>query len=594
MLVYGDPKFSLPLSRLFENCRARIQQANLASLEELRSLVILVGQFEQAVADAETDSAFKRRLLSVTMDLTDCLARFFCRKFISGESSIKEGALLEALESIAKILANAPSSGNETVTVKVPEGYAFYALYPEQYCVTTLNWARKNTNCNEALVIGLRSIGTSLSAVVKETLNALGWKARRITVRPHGHPFHRQLTLPAIGTVPQSPVLIVDEGPGISGSSMAAVAWALDSTGRRNVHFFPGHGQEPGSAAAPDVREIWRQTPRYVTQLENVRWEGFSLEQSLLIEAQKFAGQNIPLERIENISGGLWRKFFPKNNEWFISPPQFERMKFLCLGGKGNSVMWKFAGLHTNADGSSACEWAARRLSFLANAGYCPEPLGDRRGFVALPWIEGMRLNRNDASDASVLKRIGNYILDAAQPSLGSKENESTVQRLTNMLDHNTKELLGETAARDASALSGAALEAELPLSYGDGHLAPHEWIRTDNGRILKVDAEGHAHDHTLIGEQSLLWDIAGTFVEWNLTMQTGSPLLQTIERKGMRVDQAAFAFYRAAYAAFRVGLMSLGLNQVLDEGEQGRFAQARGFYLSQLAGTLKQEAAAV
>jgi hypothetical protein len=465
-------------------------------------------------------------------------------------------------------------------------------LFPEQYCATALKWGRQNANRREALVIGLRSIGTSLSAVAKETLCHIGWKARRLTVRPGGHPFQRQLTLPIIHIAPDSPVLIVDEGPGISGSSMAAVAQALNSAGFRNVHFLPGHNHEPG-AAADEVREIWRQIPRHVTPLEEICWHRLSLEQSLLAESAKFCGHKYGPERIENISGGLWRRFLPKNEtEWLASPPQFERMKYLCLSPEGNSVVWKFAGFHSNGDGSATSEADIRRLSFLARAGYCPEPLGAFRGFVAMPWIEGVRLTRGDARDGSVLKRIGNYIVEAAQSPLSSNENEIAVQRLAKMLYYNTKESLGETAAEETSTLAEAAVGTEAQLTYGDGHLAPHEWIRTGDGRILKADAEGHAYDHTLICEQSLLWDVAGAFVDWDLNLQTAGPLLQVLEGKGMPVDRAGLAFYRAAYAAFRVGLMSLGLTQVADEREKGRFMQAREFYLNQLAGILKQAVA--
>jgi hypothetical protein len=595
MLVYGDPKFSMRLSQLFEICRARVQETNLASLDELRSLLVFAGQFEQAVADAAVNSVSLRELVAAATGLTDCLARFFCRQLVWEEDVAAKAVLMDTVDHIAGVFGGVPSLENETVTVKVPEGYAFYALCPEQYCATALNWTRQTSDRREALVIGLRSIGTSLSAVVKETLCHVGWKTRRITVRPDGHPFQRQLTLPAIHIASNSPVLIVDEGPGISGSSMAAVARAFISIGFGNIHFLPGHSHEPGIAAASEVREIWRQAPRHVTPLEKIRWHGLSLEQSLLVESGKFSGQKYQPERIENISGGLWQMFLPKNKmEWPTSPPQFERMKYLCINPRGSSVVWKFAGFHNNGDGSSASESDLQRLSFLARAGYCPEPLGAFRGFVAMPWIEGVRLNRGDAKDDSVLKHVGNYIFEAAQSPLGSTENEIAVQRLANMLYCNTKESLGEVAAEDASNLTEAPFEIEALLAYGDGHLAPHEWIRTDDGRILKADAEGHARDHTLVGEQSLLWDIAGAFSEWELNMQTAIPLLRALELKGMQVDRVALAFYRAAYAAFRVGLMSLSFAQVTNERAKGRFMQAHGFYLNQLIGILKQPVATV
>ncbi len=42
-------------------------------------------------------------------------------------------------------------------------------------------------------VIGIRSIGTTLSAVVAAAVRRQGKNAGRITVRPHGHPYNREL-----------------------------------------------------------------------------------------------------------------------------------------------------------------------------------------------------------------------------------------------------------------------------------------------------------------------------------------------------------------------------------------------------------------
>lgn len=208
-----------------------------------------------------------------------------------------------------------------------------------------------------------------------------------------------------------------------------------------------------------------------------------------------------------------------------------------------------------------------------------------------MPWIEGTRLTRADSKDNSVLSRIGNYIVDAAQPGLSASQNKIAVERIANMLHWNTKESLGQSFAEKTSALAGAASDADVQLTYGDGHLAPHEWIRAADGTILKVDAEGHSADHTLVGQQSVLWDIAGACVEWDLTSAAAIPLLDTIEASGLRVNLEALAFYRAAYPAFRAGLFSLGLTQVSDERAKMQLDHARVFYLNQLASILNTEA---
>jgi hypothetical protein len=55
----------------------------------------------------------------------------------------------------------------------VSEGYAYYALFPETYAATAKRfWA--GARPPRVAVIGIRSIGTSLSAIVVEALRARG------------------------------------------------------------------------------------------------------------------------------------------------------------------------------------------------------------------------------------------------------------------------------------------------------------------------------------------------------------------------------------------------------------------------------------
>ena len=68
----------------------------------------------------------------------------------------------------------------ETVTVSVPEGFAYYALYPEMYRIAAREFAREQRP-RAAVVIGIRSIGAALAAVVAEELPRTA--ARRIAGR---------------------------------------------------------------------------------------------------------------------------------------------------------------------------------------------------------------------------------------------------------------------------------------------------------------------------------------------------------------------------------------------------------------------------
>src|SRR5438270_8657577 len=109
------------------------------------------------------------------------------------------------------------------VELTLPEGFAFYAVYPEAYIAA----ARKLQLTGPARVIGIRSIGTTLGGVVAAALGA----PPPATVRPFGDPFARRVELPEAILDGEAHYVIVDEGPGLSGSSFGAVADWLEARG---------------------------------------------------------------------------------------------------------------------------------------------------------------------------------------------------------------------------------------------------------------------------------------------------------------------------------------------------------------------------
>jgi hypothetical protein len=105
-----------------------------------------------------------------------------------------------------------------------------------------------------------------LSRVVMEELLAGGVFARRCTVRTEGHPFSRSVRLPEWIQHRAAAYLVVDEGPGMSGSSFLAVSAELQKrgVGRERIHFFPSHDGLPGSAASPQALAEWKQFALWV------------------------------------------------------------------------------------------------------------------------------------------------------------------------------------------------------------------------------------------------------------------------------------------------------------------------------------------
>jgi len=88
--------------------------------------------------------------------------------------------------------------------------------------------------------------------------------------------------------------------------------------------------------------------------------------------------------------------------------------------------------------------------------------------------------------------------------------------------------------------------------------MAPHEWIRTEKGNILKTDCWGHAFDHTCVGCQSVLWDVAGAILEWRMNHEQLSVFMKQLSDGGLFFAPETLTFYLLGYASFRLGMLSM------------------------------------
>ncbi len=565
VIVYGDPSYEATAGELLARLRARIAALRLGgavTLDDLRALLIQTGQLEQAAQD-DLPGDDSRPLRACLAALTDQAARVFHEEW---DGSPPRHA---ALDDLARAADRAAAVGTLflscRLTVKVPEGFAFYALYPEQYVLAARRFmiahAAIPRSERRAVVVGVRSIGTTLSAVVRAVLQAGGWRAHRLTVRPAGHPFARTTEVEPKEITGAAWGLIVDEGPGASGSSFAAVADTLARAGvpPARIVFLPAHAGEPGEAASDAVRATWARAPRISASRDELRWNGRALPDALAARTAELFGENVAA--VEDLGGGLWRRVaYPNEADWPAANVPFERPKFRVTLQSGARVLWKFAGL---------------------------AEVGTALGFVALPWIEGVSLSRADAADPNVLVRVGRHVARVAGPPLTPGEQHAARVRLRDLLYWNTWETLGEDAAFRARALADAVPgDADEGPSYGDGRMTPHEWLRTACGQIVKTDAGGHDADHTIIGRQPLAWDIAGALVEWGLENENAAAVLLAAVREAGAVvpAPAALRFYCLAYAAFRVGQTALCAQMIShDPRDQARLWRARYDYRAQL-----------
>jgi hypothetical protein len=570
MIVYGDHRVRSGLHEFVAGLQLRLSRTTGASLDETRARLILAGQLEQAAADVDLPCAPQCRAL------TALAAETFVRQ---AQRGVGPGELPRRMQQ--QLDAIGRSAKSTLLDIRTPEGFAWYGLYPEAYAQAADQWAQGISTDASVLVVGIRSIGTTLAAVVSATLRERGLKTTDLTVRPHGHPFGRRTTLPA-DVAPAAHAIVVDEGPGLSGSSMASVADALVTRGfaRRAITFFPGHGGGPGLQASPAVRQWWADIPQYSVAWPELRIGGQLAPDLLAQTAQSLLGE--PLHGpVQDLGGGQWRGHLGQEDfSAYAVAPRLEEQKLLARGRSGRGILFKFAGFalaqSAAAPLQTRIEQQAMRLARLAPAGLVVAPLASLHGWLAFPWIEGRRLRATDA-DRSLFELLRTHIAHAAGSPLSPGEAADACERLRMILITGAKELLGDRAAdraaRAADAHARAIAGLDVP-TYGDGRLAPHEWIRTPSGAV-KVDAGGHDDDHTAVGRQPIWWDIAGAAVEWNLNDQAADELARALGAHGAVLG----AYYRCAYAAFRAGVARLCASSSTNE----EFASAVAHYRAHL-----------
>jgi hypothetical protein len=465
MIVYGDPKTSATLGEA------------VAALRGLkgRELVIASGMFEQGLADAGL----------ATGDFTEVAAR----NWLGGND--------------ATVVEEIRAPRDTKLTIKTPEGFAFYEVYPEQY----VNAAReflKAKGAGSYVVVGIRSIGTSLSAAVAEVLRMGGADVRRCTVRPHGDPFSREVDLPAWVDDASDGYLVVNEGPGMSGSSFVATRVALTKMGvpAEKIHFFTGHPNAPGAAASEETRRIWAGTTRW----------------------------HVPL--VDTAFGN-------KKGLFEVLKEREERFDF--------PVVWKFAGqaLPWPFDCSGAAEGNARRIAERS----CGLPVLDAvDGWLAFPFVNGQ-------STKVALERLADHIVAAADEPLRREDEMEAEARLREMLMVNVRKYFADVGID--GALKGWLEELVFEAgqkSSGDGHMERRHWIADGMGKLWKLKTTGSKLSHHVAYLLPALWDVAQVVVEWNLRREEEKEFCAALRTGGLRVDRRELAFFKMAYAALELG----------------------------------------
>lgn len=581
MIVYANREREAATGALLDAVHAsgdRLRGVEPPQHEASVDLLVAFGELETGVADAlapdaDRDTA-ETRALRETSHSIGRLAHATWRGEPHGARRWRD-VVLSAVQALdARAL---PSR----VRHRVPEGYVYYSLQPEMYLEAARRFAAEQSPAR-VVCLGLRSIGASLSAVVAASVAEAGCPVRSYTLRPRGHPFERGLALaPALerelrDVVAGAHVLVVDEGPGLSGSSFAGVAAALARMGvsDERIVLFPSWQPDPQRFVSRDARERWGRHRSYVVPFEDV-W----LRNGRLARAFSAA-------TLRDLSAGRWRSLlYESEAEHPAVHPQHERRKYLlglvAGGGEPAVQLLKFAGL------GSYGRSALRRSQAIADAGFGPRPRALRHGFLAMDFVRGRPLTPADASPR-FLETAADYLAYVAASDASPQP--VPLEPLLEMMGANVGEGLGEGWARALARLAPSRVAVASGRAVAvDGRMLPHEWLRSGD-LFVKTDGVDHHDDHSFPGRQDVAWDVAGTVVEFELEQDAESAFVAAC---GARLQDPQLPdrlpFYRAAYLAYRIGYCTFAATSV-DAEDRARFEALRERYAQRLRAELGRE----
>lgn len=406
-----------------------------------------------------------------------------------------------------------------TIICSHPEGFSYYGLNPLDFADLASRIAPELPA--RVAVIGIRSVGSTLGAIVAAQLRLRGIHADRITVRPGGEPYRRQTTFTSAQQAwvglrldERCDFVVVDEGPGFSGSTFLSVACALEEIGVPHTRIvLMGSRPFPGHVAGAKQARQWKRL------------------RSCLIDYAAHA----PAGADRSLGDGAWRELlYPSRWHWPACWLEQERIKHASSDGK---TFFKFEGFGRFG------ELAREQAEQLGQAGFCPRWLGFEQGYGCSEFIAGRPLVEGDLSEA-LLKRMAAY---SAFRLACFPAPVSNVKMLALMARQNLEVEFGGKLGD---------FRLDIPLErpvYPDCRMLPHEWLMTPNSQVLKTDAVGHAEGHQLPGPADIAWDLAGAIVEWNLPAAAEDLLLDEYRRLSGDPVGKRVRPYVVLYSIFRM-----------------------------------------
>jgi hypothetical protein len=521
--------------------------------EPLIGALLRAGELECGLADAEAEDAHSAELL--TDRIADALLQsgrcggspasdFQTSNFLSANfQNISFQTLLDAAEDLPAM---------EQLSIATPEGFAYYALHPLAYADVLDQVCGPEA---PLLIVGIRSIGTTLSAVMAAAARRQGRKIDRLTVRPQGHPYNRTAEFSArqLSAIDQyasfgATFPVVDEGPGLSGSSFLAVAESLERAGapREKIVLVSSHAPNANALCADDAARRWR-------RFRCIAASG---------EARR------PAEAADFIGGGKWRsRAFASEMEWPAIWTSFERLKYVSSNEDKEDDeprLYKFAGL-----GHYGNDVYERELK-VADAGFGLMPRQESDGFVSYPWISHQGTSGRSSSSRDISPDVLACMAEYCAFRLRTFPVELVeLNALQQMAKHNLRELELD-------------LPIELRLEHpviADGRMQPHEWLMTQEGRLLKTDSGSDGDDHFFPGPTDIAWDLAGAIVEWRMNEPQAREFIDRYRCASGDEPLARINGFIRAYAVFRAAYCLMAANAMPGSDEEARLRGAAEEY---------------
>lgn len=419
-------------------------------------------------------------------------------------------------------------SGLEQIDGKIslrcahPEGFSYYGLHPLDFA--DLTWSLHGSLRPSLAIIGVRSAGIALSAIVCAVLAAQGKDAQRTSVRPQGEPYHRKTLFTAAQSQwiqsrleQEADFLVVDEGPGFSGSTFLSVARAL---------------QDAGVPASRVLLLGSRPFQNRTETNEDNEWNQYKLHSIAY-------GRNIPHDAGEYFGNGFWReKLYSQRAQWPACWTEVERSKHLTSDSRH---LLKFEGFGRFG------ERCREQAMLLAAEGFSPAVLSLEQGWACYELVDGRPLDRGH-KNPQLLSRLADYCAFRVRNFPAAF---SDLEALKNMLENNLELQLGMKASM-----------GEIPLErlvLPDCRMLPHEWLLTAEGKVLKCDVVGHAEGHELPGPVDIAWDLAATIIDWDLSPEETEFFLEKYRRQSSDDPDGRLPAYLLLYSVFRMAFCRMG-----------------------------------